>query len=201
MTQKSKNAYRELLIKDAIKRGYSLNKTQKLLISRHLGIKRQNLQIRFRILKKTEKKQDVSKYIPRKYIKKGFAQKQWIKRAEKEKEKKLYRVSLAIKGVNGIGVPLHSSLTKPIYYGFLMQAWSFNSEYLRGKIHGLKTEMFKLMKKHLISNAYVDDLRGEIHIENPVEIVSNPNFNNVWRYKVERNGTVIDDAEGNLEQL
>lgn len=113
-----------------------------------------------------------------------------------EEENRIYRVSLAIKNV-----PLHSTSQKPIYYGFLMQAWSSNLEYLRDKIYGLKTKMFELMRKYLISIAYVDDLKGELHIESPVEISGSQSLNHIWRFKVEKNGTVIDDAEGNIEQL
>jgi hypothetical protein len=196
-TKQAKNAYREMLIKNSIKHGYSLNKTQKILKKAHVGIKRQNLQAKFRFLKGIEKKPHVEKYIPRKYKKRGGGgYGKGGLGGGTEKQMKLYRVSIAIKNV-----PLHSTSQKPIYYGFLIQAWSINPEYLRGKIHGLKVKMFELMKGHLISNAYVDDLRGELHIESPVEISGNPNFNNIWRFKVEKNGTVIDDAEGNLEQL
>lgn len=116
---------------------------------------------------------------------------------ERVKERnKIFRVSLAIKNV-----PLHSTPQKPVYYGFLIQAWSLNLEYLRSKLSGLKSKMLELMREHLISQNYVDDLKGYVSVEYPVEIIGNESLNHVWRFKVEKNGVVIDDAEGNIENL
>src|SRR3989304_3789503 len=85
-----------------------------------------------------------------------------------EKQIKLYRLGWTIKNI-----PLHSSSQKPIYYGFLMQGFNIDLEYLRSKASGLKSKMMQLMVKHLINQNYVDDLKGFISFESPTEIVKN----------------------------
>ena len=114
----------------------------------------------------------------------------------KKEINKILRVSLAIKNI-----PLHSTSQKPIYYGFLIQAWVNNRDYLNSKISGLKRKMFDLMRKHLISQNYIDDLKGYVSVEYPVEISGDISLNHIWRFKVEKNGSVIDGAEGNIETL
>ena len=84
---------------------------------------------------------------------------------------------------------------------FLIQAWVNNRDYLNSKISGLKRKMFDLMRKHLISQNYIDDLKGYVSVEYPVEISGDISLNHIWRFKVEKNGSVIDNAEGNIETL
>src|SRR3972149_7525379 len=96
-TIKQRNAYREMVIGFAVKHNYSANKTQKLLKKHYVGIRRTSLLVKIRVRKEIQKKQDVSKYIPKKYRKYGGGGYRKGGFGDSGKQIKLYRVSIAIK--------------------------------------------------------------------------------------------------------
>lgn len=189
-TKQMKDLYRKMIIENAIKKGYSINKTQSILKKTHLGIRKQSLQAKFRYEKKTEIKHFAKKYTPKKYRKAGISyQPQLIK----EKVENLYRNSWTIKGV-----PCHSKVNKPIYFGFLIHGFSLNKNILEYNKPYMKNRLIEEMKRYLMSENYASDLRIEISYEYPTEIIMNKSVIDYWILKVEKNGSVINEESGKL---
>jgi len=178
-------------IKWYAKRGYGANEIQRRLKERGLGVRRTRLLEEIRLIREikiTPEKR--KKHIPKKY------REPKIRLPPPRKIGRIYRVSCIISDV-----PVHSRPFKRNYIGFRLQAFHFNSKYLRNQISVLKNMVIKITSEYLGYDVTGwDGFDFIIGVEYPTEIlIGYPDrLNNRWIFRVETKGTEIYSRDGYL---
>lgn len=104
----------------------------------------------------------------------------------------IYRVSYGLKAV-----PIHHE-----YYGFLLQVWSDDADYLRELDQKLEDLFVKLTEKWVGYKESEWWNFGMIGYEPPQEMfLRDPSLVDTWEWRVEKKGMILDLEKGDLSSV